>query len=94
MRCSTTWVLLGTIWGGSVGLIFGPLPAFAIVFGILEDLISGSVSDRTVFGLMWGAVLLLSILLGASSGFLLGRATLRTDQSLKANTSENLFGPT
>lgn len=73
MRRSTTWMIVGAIWGGGVGLIFGPLPAFAIVFGILENLISGSGSDRMIFGLFWSAVLLLSILLGASSGFLLGR---------------------
>ncbi len=72
MRRSTTWTFVGAIWGGGIGLVFGALPAGAIVFILLDQLWSGP-PEPGMFGAFWGAILVLSILLGASSGYLLGR---------------------
>jgi hypothetical protein len=75
MRDSTTWTIVGAIWGGGLGLIFGAIPAGSIAYILLDNLWSGSPDEgRTIFGLFWGAVVLLSMVLGASSGFLLGRS--------------------
>lgn len=66
--------LVGAIWGAGAGLIFGALPAASIVFIVLDDLWSGSPTDgRTMFGMFWSAILLLTTLLGGMSGYLIGR---------------------
>jgi len=68
----TSLTILGAIWGGGIGLVFGPLPAYGIVFGLFEDLISGP-SERTWFGIVWGAIFVFLIQLGALCGSLFGR---------------------
>jgi hypothetical protein len=74
MRSSFAWSVVGAIWGGGSGLIFGALPAAAIVFILLDDLWSGSPTDaRAMFGICWSAILLMMTLLGAVSGYMLSR---------------------
>ncbi len=68
-------MIVGAIWGGGSGLIFGALPTAAIVYVLLDNLWWSRTPDevRAFFALFWGAILLLSILLGAMAGFFLGR---------------------
>lgn len=74
MQSTFAWSVVGAIWGGGGGLIFGALPAAAIVYILLDDLWSGSPTDaRAMFGMCWSAILVLMSLLGAVSGYLLSR---------------------
>ena len=74
MRSSFAGSLVGAIWGGGIGLIFGAIPAASIVYILLDDLWSGSPTDaRVMFGGFWSAILLLTGLLGALSGYVLSR---------------------
>lgn len=74
MRSSFAWSMVGAIWGGGIGLVFGALPAASIVYILLDNLWTGSPNDaRAMFGLFWGAILLLTALLGTVSGYLLSR---------------------
>lgn len=73
MRDTTLRTIVGAVWGGSISFLFGALPAFGIVFGLIEDWVPGN-WDRTAFGVAWAATFLLSILLGAISGCILGRS--------------------
>jgi hypothetical protein len=78
----TSRTIVGAICGGGCGLIFGALPAFGIVFGVLEDLIAGP-SERTWFGAVWAAIVVLMVQLGALTGYLLGRVDPTVDKGLR-----------
>lgn len=72
MRRWTTFAALGGIWGGGFGLFFGPFPAGAIVWGVLERLTQPS-DEHLLFAGFWGACVLLSGILGIVTGSLFSR---------------------
>ncbi|MGC1273399.1 MAG: hypothetical protein WBC44_06795 [Planctomycetaceae bacterium] len=75
MKRSTTWAIVGIIWGGAIGFVFGILPAYTIAWSVMEELnIEPAVK---LFTLLYGASCLLLTLLGGVSGYLLGRETPR-----------------
>ena len=74
MKRSTTWTVVGGLWGGGIGLIFGPIPAVSMAYFVLQEMLDLN-SDGTSFAFLWGAFFLLIVLLGAMTGYLLGRDT-------------------
>jgi hypothetical protein len=73
MRDATLHTIVGALWGGSICFLFGAFPAYGIVFGLIEDLIPGN-REGVAFGVAWASLLLFSILLGAISGYIVGRS--------------------
>jgi len=89
MRSSFAWSFVGAIWGGGIGLIFGAFPSAAIVFVLLDGFNSGSTDDtRAMFGGFWGAIMLLTSLLGVLSGYLLSRERSMRDEGNPLNHIE------
>lgn len=77
-----TFAALGGIWGVGIGIFFGPFPAGALVWGVLERFVQPD-DERLLFAGFWGACVLLSGILGIVTGTLFGRlerTTIRRDE--------------
>ncbi len=75
MRLRLALGMVGGLIGADLGLLFGALPAGALAFAALENLLpsSGPGSEAVIFVALWGGFVLLTAAIGVVTGLLIDR---------------------